>query len=150
MSHNAPNEYLRNAVMTATQEQLQLMLYDGAIRFARQGREAMSTRNLDDACEKLLKAQRIVMQMKAGLRPEVNPALCENLTGLYNFIYWRLVEANTKHDPAVIDEALQILEHQRETWRLLLEKIREVPGRESGPVSEKEGPTRSAVLSLEG
>ena len=35
MTQDACCEYVRNAVMTATPEQLQMMLYDGAIRFAR-------------------------------------------------------------------------------------------------------------------
>ncbi len=125
MNHDASNEYLRNTVMTASPEQLHLMLYDGAIRFARQAREALVAKDLESACEKLLKAQRIITEMKNGLRPEINPSLCDQLFGLYNFIYWRLVEANTQHDPAMIDEALRILEHQRETWKLLMEKIRD-------------------------
>ncbi len=134
MTNTASNEYLKNAVMTATTEQLQLMLYDGAIRFAQQGKEHLIARDFENACEKLLKAQRILSQMKIGLRPEVNPEICDQLSRLYEFIYWRLVEANTRHDPAIIDEALQILHHQRETWRLLMEKVRrEIPPVEAAP-----------------
>jgi flagellin-specific chaperone FliS len=40
MTQDASGEYLRNAVMTASPEQLQMMLYDGATRFARQARDA--------------------------------------------------------------------------------------------------------------
>ena len=123
MTQKASDAYLQNAVMTATPEQLQMMLYDGAIRFARQAREAMLGKDLETACEKLLRVQRIVTEMKNGLRPEIQPELCEQLAGLYNFVYWRLVEANVRHEPAFIDEALKILEHQRETWRMLLEKV---------------------------
>ncbi len=120
---NASGEYLRSAVLTATPEQLQLMLYDGAMRFARQAREAILACDWETSCEKLLRAQRILTEMKNGLRPEIQPALCEQLASLYNFAYWRLVEANTKHDVRPIDEALQILEHQRETWHMLVQKV---------------------------
>ena len=41
MNPNAAQNYLRMRVMTATPEQLQMMLYDGAIRFAEQGRAAL-------------------------------------------------------------------------------------------------------------
>lgn len=149
MTNTASNEYLKNAVMTASQEQLQLMLYDGAIRFAQQGKEALIARDLENACEKLLKAQRIISEMKNGLRPEANPAICEQLGKLYGFIYWRLVEANTKHDPAIVDEALQILHHQRETWRLLMDKVqKEVPAADGRSIPSQKA-AEHQPLSLE-
>lgn len=144
MNQKPSDAYLQNAVMTATPEQLHMMLYDGAIRFARQAREAMVSKNLETACEKLLRVQRIVTEMKNGLRPEIQPALCEQLAGLYNFIYWRLVEANVKHDTALIDEALQILEHQRETWRMLLEKVQSAKADIAEPTKSSARPSKSA------
>lgn len=41
MNSTVQDAYLRDAVLTAPPEQLQLMLYDGAIRFATQAREAV-------------------------------------------------------------------------------------------------------------
>lgn len=119
----ASGEYLRNAVMTATPEQLQLMLYDGAIRFVTQAKDALASKDLETCCEKLIRAQRIVLEMQRGLRPEYNPELCRNLEGLYTFVYNRLVDANITHDSNAMQEALQILEHQRETWRILIERV---------------------------
>lgn len=128
MTANASGEYLRQAVLTATPEQLHLMLYDGAIRFARQGRAAIEAKDWEQCCEKLLRAQRIILEMKNGLRPDVQPELCERMAQLYDFVYWRLVAANTQHEVKFIDEALQILDHQRETWRLLCDKVRQAQG----------------------
>jgi flagellar secretion chaperone FliS len=124
MTPIASDEYLQSAVLTATPEQLHLMLYDGAIRFARQAAEALRQNDYETSCEKLLRAQKIITEMKSGLRPDVHPQLCEHMTGLYNFVYWRLVDANLRRDVAAIDEALEILDFQRETWRLLVEKTR--------------------------
>ena len=144
MTQKPSDAYLQNAVMTATPEQLQMMLYDGAIRFARQAREAMVNKDFETACEKLLRVQRIVTELKNGLRPEVQPTLCEQLAGLYNFVYWRLVEANVKHDPTQIDEALQILEHQRETWRMLLEKVQSARADHAENPSEATRPSNAS------
>ncbi len=124
MNRDAPHEYLRNAVLTAPPEQLQLMLYDGAIRFAEQARAALLRRDFDNSCEKLIRAQNIVVELRNGLRPEVNPSLCERMAALYDFIYGRLVDANIHHRPEAIDDAIKILNHQRETWRMLLDKLR--------------------------
>src|SRR5207249_4264150 len=119
MSEYSSNEYLASAVLTASPEQLQLMLYDGVIRFASQARAALVSRDWETSCDKLIRAQKITLQLQAGLRPEINLELCQQLSSLYSFAYRRFVEANVHHDTEAIDEALQILVHQRETWQLL-------------------------------
>lgn len=124
MYENGSNEYLKNAVMSASQEQLTLMLYDGAIRFATQGRDALAQGRFEESCEKLIRAQKIVLELRNGLRFEINPALCEQMAGLYGFIYNRLVDANVKRSLTLIDEALKILRHQRDTWQMLMDKVR--------------------------
>ncbi|HWL92431.1 MAG TPA: flagellar export chaperone FliS [Phycisphaerae bacterium] len=149
MTSDASGEYLRNAVMTAAPEQLQLMLYDGAIRFVTQAREAMTRADYETSCEKLIRAQNIVLEMRNGLRPEVNPGLCAQMSGLYTFIYNQLVDANMKRSLGSIDDALRILEHQRETWRLLIERMRSERGRQTPAASRRSEPAgRTAGLSL--
>lgn len=123
MNPKAANEYLKARVLTATPEQLQMMLYDGAIRFCEQAKVALAARKFDVSFDTLTKAQKILLELHAGLRHEVAPDLCRNLGGLYMFCYRKLVEANTQHTVAPIDEALNILKYQRETWGLLLEKL---------------------------
>ena len=131
MSHDASGEYLKNAVMTATPEQLQLMLYDGAIRFAGQARDALGRGDYEESCEKLIRAQNIVLEMRNGLRHDVNESLCSQMSALYTFIYNRLVDGNMKRSQSAIDEALKILHHQRETWQMLLDKVRSERARTS-------------------
>lgn len=121
----APNEYLRNAVMTASQEQLQLMLYDGAIRFTRQGIRGVETQQYDMAYEGYSRAQAIVLEMQNSLNYEVDEQLCKRMAGLYNFIYRRLVDASTRRDLTAAQDALRILEFQRETWVMLIDKLKE-------------------------
>jgi flagellar protein FliS len=123
MATAAPNSYLKNAVLTASPEQLQLMLYDGAIRFANQGKEALIARDFEQSFEKLSRAQAILTEMESGLRFEVNPELCERMAAIYNFIYRRLVEANVHQDPGAIEDAVKILRLERETWVLLMDKV---------------------------
>ncbi|MEK6645042.1 MAG: flagellar export chaperone FliS [Planctomycetota bacterium] len=148
MSTHASNEYFRNAVLTAKPEQLQMMLYDGAIRFARQGREALLRKDFETACEKLIRVQKIISEMQNGLRPEINAELCDQLARLYNFIYQRLVDANVQRDVEPLEEALRILEHQRETWRLLLERIGTVSG--DAPRQSDSPKSGNETLSIQG
>lgn len=123
MTTTASQEYLRNTVLTASPEQLQLMLYDGAIRFALRGREALERQDYEGAFNGLERAQRIVLELHSGLRREVNPALVDQMASLYNFIYRRLVEATMERSVKAVDEAVRILRHQRETWTLLMDKL---------------------------
>ncbi len=123
MSTAAPNAYLRNAVLTATPEQLQLMLYDGAIRFASQGADAIEQDDYEASFETLSRAQKIVLELRAGVRREANPELCDQMTQLYHYIYQRLVDGSINRDVETIREAVKLLEYQRETWVMLIERI---------------------------
>jgi flagellar protein FliS len=121
---NASKQYLKNAVMTASSEQLHLMLLDGAIRFALHGLEAIKADNIEEMFNALERAQRIVLELSNGLRREANPELVDRMTALFAFIYRRLVDANMQRETPPVEDALRILRHQRETWALLIEKIK--------------------------
>jgi len=138
-THGTPSqEYLKNAVLTASPEQLQLMLYDGAIRFSTRGLEAIQAQDREAAFNALDRAQRIVLELSNGLRREVNPDLADQMSALYNFVFNKLVEANVNQDEQAIHDALRILRHQRETWVLLMEKLRS----ELYPTAGPEGPQK--------
>jgi len=154
MSSSAPDAYLRNAVMTATPEQLQLMLYDGAIRFAKQGIEALERKDFETSFNALSRAQKIVLELQSGLRREVNPELCDRMAQLYQFIYSQLVDAGIHHTPSAIAESVRLLEYQRETWVMLIEKVSEertspVVAADASRPREGSG-TSGTVLSVEG
>jgi len=133
-------EYLKSAVLTASPEQLVLMLYDSAIRFASRGREGIVAKDREAAFNALDRAQLIVLELGAGIRRDVSPQLADQVAALYSFVYRRLVDANIYQDVAAIDEALQILRYQRETWLLLMQKLREEHGE---PQRAAAGPPRA-------
>jgi len=116
-------EYLKTQILTASPEMLQLMLWDGAIRFAEQGKEAIRKKDIEGSYQLLLRSQKIIMEMSSSLHHDVHPELCKNLAALYNFIYRRLVDANIKKDIKFLDEALDLMRHQRETWVMLMDKL---------------------------
>jgi flagellar protein FliS len=122
-SSNASKEYLKSAVMTASPEQLQLMLLDGAIRFTLRGKEALEKDDIEGAFTGFERAQRIVLELNNGLRREVNPELVDRMAALYDFVFRRLIDANIHRETQAADDALRILRHQRETWALLIEKL---------------------------
>ena len=76
-SSQTAQHYLRSRVMTATPEQLQLMLYDGAVRFAEAARSALARRDLEAVQANVGRTQAIVNELMSGLRPHLGSAdLC--------------------------------------------------------------------------
>ena len=126
MAAQESNPYLRDAILTASSEQLQLMLYDGAIRYSLQARDAIKETDFETAFEKLTRAQHIILEMQNGLNYDANRELCERVASIYNFLYRKLVTACTKRDVAAIDDAVRILRIERETWQILVDKVNKV------------------------
>lgn len=122
---NASSEYLQNAVMTASPEQLHLMLYDGAIRFTRQAIEATRDKDWEKAFNAFTRTQKILVEMNAALNYKVDSDLCKRTASLYNFMYRKLVEASVQRDAAIAEDVLRLLEYQRETWVMVIEKLRQ-------------------------
>jgi flagellar protein FliS len=135
MTATATNPYLRDAVLTATPEQLQLMLYDGAIRFALQGRDALVKKDYETAYLRLTRSQNIVMEMLNGLNYEVNAELCQRMASIYNFIYRKLVDACVHRKTDEVDDAVRVLRMERETWQMLVDKVNRT--RESANIAEE-------------
>jgi flagellar protein FliS len=139
MSDKPQNEYLKAKILTATPEQLQTMLFDGAIRFAEQAKQAIADGDVPAVYDRTVRAQRIVLELSSSMNVEVNPELCGKLASLYNYLYRLLVEANLKRDVAKLDEALDLLRYQRETWQMALQKARE----EAAGVGEEDEPSEA-------
>lgn len=151
MAAEETNPYLRDSVLTATPEQLQLMLYDGAIRYSLQARDAVERKDYETAYEKLMRAQHIVLEMQSGLNFDVNPQLCERVASIYNFLYRTLVDACTNRDVKAIDDAVRVLRIERETWQLLVDKVKKARRMTEDDLVETQGDdeTTSVAFSTE-
>lgn len=123
MNPQAAQNYLRTRVLTATPEQLQMMLYDGAIRYCEQARPAIEKKDWETTYTSLSRAQAIVTELITSLRPDQQPELCQRLSSLYTYIYKKLVEACAQHKLDSLDEAMKLLRYQRETWAMLMEQL---------------------------
>src|SRR4051812_11203999 len=77
--------YLRTRVMTATPEQLQMMLFDGAVKFLEQARMSLEKRDWEGTYNHISRTQKIITELLGSLRHDVNRDLCGKLAGLYTF-----------------------------------------------------------------
>ncbi len=147
----ASREYLKSAVLTAGPEQLHLMLIDGAIRFAQRGRAGLEARDYEAAFNGFDRAQQIVIEMNNGLQRDKNPEVVEPMLALNHFIFRRLVDANVRHDLQAVDDALRILRHQRETWEIILDKVRrgDAPAAPTTPTTQSKSAKTSSTAKSE-
>lgn len=109
-------QYLVQQIQTASREQLLLMLYDGAIRFLKLARKALDTKDYETSHNNLLKSQKILTELMSSLDMNVGGEVARNLMNLYEYLYYRLVQANLKRDPEMVDEVIGHLTDLRKTW----------------------------------
>ena len=110
-----PQAYREASVMTASPEQLVLMLYDGAVRFLRQAEGAMRGGTWMQASEKLSRAEAIIDELLATLDMEAGE-IAERLQAIYVFCKTRLIEARLERDPGRVDQVGRLLAELRDAW----------------------------------
>lgn len=126
MANNAAEVYRKQQVMTATPEALTLMLYNGCLKFIKEGLEALDEKNYENANISFQKAQNIISEFRLTLNMDYE--ISHQLLPLYNYAYDRLVEGNMKGDPAIIKEADDIMIGLRDAWSGAMKKAREEKG----------------------
>ena len=152
MNQQAAQNYFRTRIMTATPEQLQLMLYDGALRFGEQARPALLARNYAQSFNLISRVQKIVAELTGSLKRDVAPSVCDKLTALYNYAYRKLIEANIHHRIEALDEAMRVLRYQRETWVMLMNKLTQQKAAQAAATLDIPAPNEQmeAGISMQG
>jgi len=114
MVTNPYQKYQQQSVMTASQEELLIMLYNGCIRFIKLGMQAIEERDVPKAHINIVKAQDIILEFMSTL--DMRYDVSKSLMPLYDYIYRRLVEANVGKDTGILQEVLGLVTELRDTW----------------------------------
>ncbi|QDU33303.1 Flagellar protein FliS [Poriferisphaera corsica] len=123
MNQTGQNPYLRTKILTASPHELRLLLFDGAIRFCNQAKKAIDEKDFDTSYHSIMKAEKIILELSSSLNHDVNPDVTEKMVALYNYMYRRLIDANMSRDLETIDEVIKLLQYERETWQMLVNKV---------------------------
>jgi flagellar protein FliS len=116
------NGYQHHQVMHTSLEKLIVLLYEGALTFIHQGREALHNRELVTAGIKLLRARNIVSALRNGLDYEQGGELAVNLDRLYLFAHDEILRANKEGNPALLDPVIEVLTTLKEGWMEVSQK----------------------------
>ena len=115
MGVNAPQAYRSNAVLTASPEQLVVMLYDGAIRFLRQADALFEEGAWPEGIERIGRAQAIVDELLCTLNMEAGE-LSQRLEAIYVFCSGHLRDARRNRDRVRVQQVARLLGELREAW----------------------------------
>jgi flagellar protein FliS len=107
------DSYRRAAVEGCTPLERVVLLYDGAIRFISQARDATVT---GDTARRAEGISPIVAELQNTLDLERGGEIASSLDGLYTFVTERLVQATVTRSVGPMDEALPVLRTLREGW----------------------------------
>ena len=107
--YNAARTYLQTQVTTTNPGDVVVLLYGGAIKFLQQAKQKMAERDMEQKGLLISKALDIIGELEASLNTQKGGELGENLHKLYFYCNTRLLMANLKLDPKLIDEVITIL-----------------------------------------
>ncbi len=116
LNNNPYQTYQKTGVATASQGRLILMLFDGAIKFCRTALQAMEVKDYQASNESIVKAQAIIQELMITLDIDKGGEIAQNLYLLYDYLYWRLINANVKKNPEILQEVLEKVTDLRQTW----------------------------------
>lgn len=154
------NPYLRNKILTASPEELRLMLFDGALKYAKLARKVLdpdspagkiespaggTKPDYEQSYENVAKCQKIVLELSTSMKSDAAPEIVAKLNALYTYIYRLLVDVNMERKIEPLDEAIKLLGYERETWAMLMKKTAqergEVASQTAGQASSTPAPT---------
>lgn len=117
----APNpyeQYQKNKILTASPAEVTLMLYEGAIKFCNIAIMAIENKEIEKAHINIKKAQRIIEEFRNTLDRKYPVA--EDFDRIYVYLLRRLLQANVKKDPEILEEVNGHLRMLRDTWKEIM------------------------------
>jgi len=112
---NPYEKMIDNVVMTASKEELTLMLYEGALKFCNQATQAIEKKDFMRANLLLIRVQDIIREFQITLKRDNEISVY--FDSMYDYMYRRLVEANYSKDNEIVAEVRDLIREFRDTWK---------------------------------
>ena len=117
--NNGITTYQETAVTTQSKGRLIVMLYDGAIKFMKLAIKEMEAGNFENKGKYIQRAQDIINELNAVLDADAGGEVAANLRKLYCFMSGHLSKANSKCDPQMIREVINMMEELNRGWKTI-------------------------------
>lgn len=121
---NGYGKYKKASVESASKEKILLMLYEGAIKFIKQAKEANAAKQVKERGELIGRAYDIIMELTSSLDFKVGGAMAQNLEQLYIYVLEELTRANITGKEIHLDNSLKVLNILYDGWVKAIESIK--------------------------
>ena len=108
--------YIQGGAETASPHRLVQMLMEGALDKLLAARRFMITKDIAKKGENISWTISIIDSLRSCLNMEVGGEFAQNLFTLYGYMEQKLLEANIKNDPKLIDEVAQLMIQIKSGW----------------------------------
>lgn len=111
--------HVEGGVATASPHRLVQMLMDGVQEKLIAAKGFMASNQIAQKGETISWAITIIDSLRACLNTEAGGEVAANLNRLYDYMEVRLLEANLKNDPTMIDEVGQLMAEIKAGWNAI-------------------------------
>ncbi len=118
---NLYKAYRQTQITTASQANLILMMYEGAMRFTRQALDSLDAQDPAGMVRNIQKARDIVNELSLSLDISQGGEAAARLESLYQFTLSQLTLANIKTDRAPLEAVLRVLTPLTSAWQTVAE-----------------------------
>ncbi len=118
------SKYKKTSVLSASREQILLMLYEGAIRFTKLAIQAIEQNKVAEKGQNIIRAFDIVLELHATLDHKVGGELAIQLEQLYVFMMDKYTQANLKNDAEALRANLKVLGNLYDGWKQAIDKLK--------------------------
>jgi flagellar protein FliS len=117
--HPRLDPYFESEVLHADPVKLVTLLYRGALEAISAARAALQAGDIPGRSRQILKAWRIVQELRESLNPAQGGEISRQLAELYAWVCQRLLDANTLQSEAPLAEAARVLGTLAEAWHAI-------------------------------
>jgi flagellar protein FliS len=111
---------LETGVAAASPHKLIVMLFEGAMIAVTSAIQYMKAGNISSKGQAISRAISIIESgLRASLNKEAGGEIAQNLDALYEYMSRRLLQANIKNQPELLEEVHRLLKDLKEAWEAI-------------------------------
>ena len=109
--------YLDNKIQHASQSELITMLYDGALNFLTQMKQAILEEKHNVRDDAFGRVQSILQELQLSINYEEGGEIATSFASLYSFMLKHLFESNLKSDTSGVEDIQEMIRELRSAWQ---------------------------------
>lgn len=129
---NPYNKYKQTSVLSASREQILLMLYEAAIKFTKLAIQAAEQKKIAERGQNIIRAFDIIIELQATLDHKVGGELAQQLDSLYVYLMDQYTKANISGTIEPLQSCVLVLENLYSGWKQAMDQLKKTNEQKGG------------------